>query len=407
MASFYHGSYARYVVQGGVFHIRQWIKSVRRRLKDLANPQSEPQLLEHLTAYRRSVSQRNWRNVLREVEKISALAEARADGALLGEMAAAFERLGELDRSAILKLESRRLRKGARPREWTGADLSGQTLLIEFVENAKQSIGSIIRHARFVAAAAGRAEECSVLAEERLVPIFRRSFPGVKIHAMGVDDDGLRAQADAVAGVEELAALFARDADSLGATFVPLRAHEELTTAFRSKYRTEGRPVIGISWGSKSHTKDVPGFAEWTRLMREVPATFVSLQYGEVSGALRKLRRDPGVRLIEDPSVDQLIDMDRFAAQVSALDAVVSVSNTAAHLAGALNVPAVVLVDDRFHTVWPVTSRTTPWYPSVTVLLNNGRPWSEVLAEAGQELTRIIDVSNSSRPTNGDRLARS
>jgi hypothetical protein len=395
MASFYHGSYARYVVQGGVFHIRQWIKSARRKLKDLANPQSEPELIEHLAAYRRNVSQRNWRDVLREVEKISALAEARADGALLGEMAAAFERLGELDRSAVLKLESRRLQKGTRTKEWTGAALSGQTLLIEFVENAKQSIGSIIRHARFVAAAAGRAKQSIVLAEDRLVPIFRRSFPGVRIEAMGVDDDGLRARADAVAGVEELAALFARDADGLRSTFVPLHADEELANEFRSKYRTEGRPVIGISWGSKSHTKDVPDFDDWVQLMNELPATFVSLQYGQVSAALRKLRRGTGTRLIDDQSVDQLVDMDRFAAQLASLDAVISVSNTAAHLAGALDKPTVVLVDDRFHTVWPVTSRTTPWYPSVILLHKNGRSWRKVLAEARQELEQIAMSATS------------
>ena len=55
--------------------------------------------------------------------------------------------------------------------------------------------------------------------------------------------------------------------------------------------------------------------------------------------------------------------MDRFAAQLGALDAVVTISNTGAHLAGAMGIPTCLIRDDWFRRAWPVLSDRTPWYP--------------------------------------------
>lgn len=390
MASFYHGSHLRYWIQGGIFYFRQLIKSARARLWNRPKWQTDPELVEHLNRYRHHISRREWSNLRPYIDRIVQRAIANRDASLINEMGAALERLGDYATSVKLRLESRRLRKGLRQKEWTGGSLAGKTLLVDFVEHAAQSIGIIVRHARLIAPASTHADHCLVLAESRLVPIFRRSFPGVEILPMGVDDEAVRMRADGIAGREELAAALAADASQIATSFVPLVADTELVEKFRNKYKAQERPVVGISWGSKSHTKDAPDFAEWNALMKNVPATFVSLQYGEVSGALRKLRDGIGDRLIDDPSVDQLTDMDSFAAQIASLDAVVSISNTAAHLTGALNVPMALLVDDGFHTFWPVIGKTTPWYPRTRLMHKAGRPWSSALGEAEVFLNNTI-----------------
>jgi len=83
--------------------------------------------------------------------------------------------------------------------------------------------------------------------------------------------------------------------------------------------------------------------------------------------------------------VDQLRDLDGFAAQVAAMDHVVTISNTTAHLAGALGRPGTVLLPQSrgLHWYWFTERPDSPWYPSLT-LLRQSVPdrWDDVIDAA-------------------------
>ena len=72
------------------------------------------------------------------------------------------------------------------------------------------------------------------------------------------------------------------------------------------------------------------------------------------------------------------------------MDAVVTISNTAAHMAGAMGARTFVLVDEvrRPRLEWPLRGETMAWYPSLTLIRKNGRAWREVFEEVGQRLAR-------------------
>ena len=82
--------------------------------------------------------------------------------------------------------------------------------------------------------------------------------------------------------------------------------------------------------------------------------------------------------------------MDRFAAQLAALDAVVTISNTGAHLAGAMGIPTVVLLGDMFKRSWPVNADRTPYYPRSRLIWKERRPWSDVMDDAARRITAMI-----------------
>jgi len=63
-----------------------------------------------------------------------------------------------------------------------------------------------------------------------------------------------------------------------------------------------------------------------------------------------------------------MVDMDAFAALVSALDAVVSVDNSTVHLAGALGTKTAVLLNIDSDWRWGVEGVPCPWYRSVARL---------------------------------------
>ena len=121
-----------------------------------------------------------------------------------------------------------------------------------------------------------------------------------------------------------------------------------------------------------------------------MPATFVSLQYGDIAPALRRLRRGVPHPLIFDETVDQLKDMDLFAAQVAAMDAVITIPNTCAHLTGALGVPCIVIKDDRFRQDWPVIGDRFPWNPYLAIVRREDRAWRDVFSEVRQKLRSLL-----------------
>jgi hypothetical protein len=171
----------------------------------------------------------------------------------------------------------------------------------------------------------------------------------------------------------------------------PLLPDPESTRRFRASYRKgEDIPLIGISWWSSHHGKDLPPLEAWAGLMRGIRARFVNVQYGDVAADLGALRQMSGRDLIDDPTVNQLEDMDSFAAQLASLDAIVTISCTGAHLAAALDVPVILVRDDWFRREWPVLSEKTPWCPEMVVVGKDGRDWETHFALIEARLRSMV-----------------
>ena len=83
------------------------------------------------------------------------------------------------------------------------------------------------------------------------------------------------------------------------------------------------------------------------------------------SEELLAARRELGVEIHDFAEGDPLVDMDEFAAKVSALDLVLSVGNATVHLAGALGVTTWALLPPVPGWRWQIDGSTTSWYPSV------------------------------------------
>jgi hypothetical protein len=271
-----------------------------------------------------------------------------------------------------------RLERPDGPAEWDGLPLG--TLVINRREPIH--VSRPIRFAWLLGAAKARVEHCIVLTDPRLVPLLKRSFPDVDVRPSGPNDDEVIAGADALAGFHTLVRLFGFDDETIRAGFRPLQPDPFLVREMRARYG--GGPLIGISWASINRRKSLPSLAQWAGFLRGTEATYVSLQYGDVAADVAELSGIGGVRVIHDESVYSLSDLDTYAAQVAAMDAVVTVSNSGAHMAGALGARTIVLVDEirEANLSWPLRADVTPWYPSLTILRKRERDWSEAFSAA-------------------------
>ena len=292
---------------------------------------------------------------------------------------------GHLERLGDYRLAAHYLAKAGRQKwpthlpEWDGGSLEGRTLLI--VQRIRH-VGAALRLARLIPQVTSRARRCIILAENRLVPLFRRTFVGTDVFESGPDDEVAHSSADVVASYETLMEHLVSDDESLAAELKPLVADPEHVSLLRQRYATSGEPLVGISWGSTNSRKELPPLTDWAAWGLTKAKSYVSLQYGEATSDIEFLRSSSGCRIIHDESVDSLLDLDAFAAQVAAMDEVLCISNTAAHMAGALGVKATVILDDKAHLTWPAYGNSSGFYPNLRLVRKNRRSWREVFAEA-------------------------
>jgi ADP-heptose:LPS heptosyltransferase len=64
---------------------------------------------------------------------------------------------------------------------------------------------------------------------------------------------------------------------------------------------------------------------------------------------------------------DELRGFDDTAAAVAALDLVIAVDTSVAHLAGTLGVPVWLLHGFGNHWLWQLERHDSPWYPSLRI----------------------------------------
>ena len=170
----------------------------------------------------------------------------------------------------------------------------------------------------------------------------------------------------------------------------PSRAHGYLVAdqeraAERRRRLHDGRRLIGLSWHSRNPqfeaTKSV-ALTDFAPLLRLPGCRFVDLQYGDTRADREAVERELGVHVEHLDDIDNKRDIDALAALITACDAVVTVSNTTAHLAGALGQETRVLVPFGHGRMWCwLDGRDdSPWYPRVR--LKRQRPaqrWADLM----------------------------
>lgn len=258
----------------------------------------------------------------------------------------------------------------------------------------EQGVGEELLFASMLPDLANRGIGGVVECDPRLVPLFARSFRGFRFVAptnppapetMGEFDASMPV---ASLGAELRGAIadFPRHAGYL-------RPDRERVAALRARYAADGHDrVVGISWMSgarrEAAEKSIDLLA-WAPVLCLPGIRFVSLQYGSVARQVEAARAALGVDIVLDPGIDQLRDLDGFAAQVAAMDHVVTISNVAAHLAGALGRPGTVLLPRArgLKWQWLLERPDSPWYPSLALLRQRAQgDWSDPIARAARRV---------------------
>jgi len=246
---------------------------------------------------------------------------------------------------------------------WKGERLAAGRLLLW----GEQGIGDEIMFAGLVPDALRTGNPCVLDCDARLKALFARSFPEVDV--VSGFDPGAHPELEIAAHLPtgSLPALYRASSAAFAATTSPYLLADPLAREqFRARY-ADGRRLVGLAWHTKNKKTGRSRSIELSTLapLFALPGIrWVSLQYGD-HGALEEQAAAAGAPVLIDREVDQLADIDRFAAQIAAMDLAITIDNSTAHLAGALGVPTWVLLPFAPDWRWLLEREDCPWYPSV------------------------------------------
>jgi len=258
---------------------------------------------------------------------------------------------------------------------WSGEDLTDKCILVW----CEQGYGDAIQFVRYAAVLAERGARVVLeVQDERIAPLLMKAKGVTKVIVRGNE----------IPAVDFHVPLLSLPRWFGNLPCPPYYLQIVQADVARWKDLLDARAVarIGIAWaGRPTHENDrnrsiPPHYFELLAQFRDVQ--FVSLQFS------------PAEEMVNPQLLDLSDIVSNFSdsvALVAALDLVITVDSAVAHLAGAVGVPAWILLPYNPDWRWLLGAETTDWYASAR-LFRQKRPfqWQDILNDLVGELKNFV-----------------
>jgi tetratricopeptide (TPR) repeat protein len=290
-----------------------------------------------------------------------------------------------------------------RPRWTPDTDLAGKSLLVI----GEQGLGDEVMFANLLPdllQALGPDGRMTLALEPRLVSLFQRSFPTVRVGAHTthkIDGHTVRQMP------------FVTDPKSIDVwtpLASPLRRFRRTLADFpeRPSYLTADparvahwRTVlgelpgfkVGVLWKSLkldgARLRYFSPFEQWRPVLETRGATIVNLQYGECQAEIDQARETLGLEIWQPPGIDLKNDLDDVGALCCALDLVLGPPNATTNIASACGASVWTIFTPGSWSM--LGSGRHPWYPQVRVFApDRFNAWSAVMQDVAGALSQAI-----------------
>jgi len=289
--------------------------------------------------------------------------------------------------------------------EWDGLEApSSGTLLV----HAEQGLGDILLFLSCMPDLLARLSfPCQIEAPPRLQALLARSFPHARVveHEPADRDLSWLQSIDPVARhlpLGSLPRLLRRRAADFPLHRGYLQAEPDAVQRWREQLAELPGPRLGIAWRGglvgTARAQRTLSLAMLAQALAPLGGSLVCLQYGDVNDEIEALHDSGGPRVA--PGLSGYGSLDEMAALTCAVDAVVTVCSTQAHLTGALGRPGVVLVPANPNWRYGASGERMPWYPSLQLLrqpaLDN---WHTPLAALPAAVATLLQPPTAPAPT--------
>ena len=270
------------------------------------------------------------------------------------------------------------IRKFSQPL-WLGEELiSGKTLLI----HSEQGLGDAIQFCRYAPMVSALGARVILEVPSALVTLLSTLEGNITV----IEKGGALPAFDLYCPVMSLPLAFKTALTSIPETTPYLRPDHDKLLEWRRRLGEKTRPRIGLAWsGSLTHKNDrnrsIPLNVLEELLKR--PFEFHSLQKEIRPEDMNVLSRMQHIHSHQN----DLKDFSDTASLAQEMDLVISVDTSVAHLAGALGIPAWVLLPHTPDYRWLLDRDDTPWYPNSTLFRQPSRgDWNSVIKAVSARL---------------------
>ncbi|WP_240655871.1 hypothetical protein [Paraburkholderia phosphatilytica] len=274
---------------------------------------------------------------------------------------------------------------------WRGEPLAGKTLLVW----GEQGMGDLLQFCRFVPILAERVHrEGGALtwdAFPQMGALLSRSFGESIDRYSGAKDVAALPPFDYELPLVSIPLMLGTREATIPSHVPYLHADRRKVDAWRERLAAEPRLKVGLAWtGSRGHGRNrfrSVGWQRYAAAFREtVDAAFFSLQ----PDAQDDIAAAANAGLAIADHTREFASFDDTAAYIGALDLVITVCTSVAHLAGALGQRTWVLLDVNPYWPWMLERHDSPWYPTAKLYRQSTfADWDDVLDEVDGDLRAL------------------
>jgi hypothetical protein len=263
---------------------------------------------------------------------------------------------------------------------WDGRPFDGRRVLVR----ALHGLGDTIQFVRYAQIIRARAAHLTVQTHPELVDLIA-TIQGIDEAITWPDPPSLADKIDLELEIMELPRALGTTLESIPSK-VPYMTVDE--GRIDESHRRLGRrvlPRIGLVWAASDYdvTRNVP-LESLTPLLRLKAFSFFSFQQGLQRRKLQSLAAQLGIR---DISSDTGTAIDTAANMIN-MDLIIGVDTFAAHLAGALGRPVLLMLPYCADWRWMLGRGDSPWYPTMRLFRQStDRKWDSVVKSIVSLLT--------------------
>lgn len=232
-----------------------------------------------------------------------------------------------------------------------------------------------------------------LLLQPRLVPLLQSSFPAINCAASFSAD--LLKPLDLACSIGSLGQRYRPDAQSFAGRSPHLQLPDSTKQYWRKRLAALGPGLkVGIAWqggGTLGNRRQRSlQLEQLLPLLKQQGLHWFNLQYGHKPEELLALKQNHGVEILHFDGI--CTDLLATAGLTAALDLVITVQQTALHIAAGLGVPVWGLLPYRAEWRYGLEGSQMIWYPSVKLFRQQQRGnWQGVIEQVSQQLVKRLE----------------
>ena len=260
--------------------------------------------------------------------------------------------------------------------QWQGEDIADKTILV----HTEQGNGDAIQFARFLPLVKARCNKLIVVCTEHLRLLLKEMECVDEVRLPGNLPADLF---DVYCPIMSLAGVLKVNYQNLPTEVPYLTISKQVVVP---KLPETDKLKVALVWAGSptqqiNHHRSCP-LEAMMEISKNTKYEYYSFQLPVTEEDKKKLL-DNNIENLEQ----ELVSYSHTGALLQQMDMVVSVCTSVIHLAGALNIPAIVLLSPHADWRWLMDEKNSSWYPNTTILRQeNSGDWESLIEAASQEL---------------------